>query len=139
MNRRLAWMLAWLLLAAWPAMAQAGRIEIGPQGSHVLTRSFDVLVDPEHALRIEDMARPQVQAGFRPVAGSGPGANFGLTLSAIWLRVTLDVAPEAAGDWLLEIGYATIDRAELTDRKFNRMRPSMARVLGLETRSAKEG
>lgn len=28
---------------------------------------------------------------------------------------------------------------ERTDRKFNRMRPSMARVLGLETRSAKEG
>ena len=27
----------------------------------------------------------------------------------------------------------------LTDRKFNRMRPSMERVLGLETRSAKEG
>ena len=26
-----------------------------------------------------------------------------------------------------------------TDRKFNRMRPSMARVVGLETRSAKEG
>lgn len=29
--------------------------------------------------------------------------------------------------------------AGCTDRKFNRMRPSMARVLGLETRSAKEG
>jgi len=28
---------------------------------------------------------------------------------------------------------------DTTDRKFNRMRPSMARVLGLETRSAKEG
>lgn len=28
---------------------------------------------------------------------------------------------------------------QATDRKFNRMRPSMARVLGLETRSAKEG
>ena len=28
--------------------------------------------------------------------------------------------------------------AAATDRKFNRMRPSMARVLGLETRSAKE-
>ena len=28
---------------------------------------------------------------------------------------------------------------QTTDRKFNRMRPSMARVLGLETRSAKEG
>jgi hypothetical protein len=30
-------------------------------------------------------------------------------------------------------------RNQRTDRKFNRMRPSMARVLGLETRSAKEG
>jgi hypothetical protein len=30
-------------------------------------------------------------------------------------------------------------RITMTDRKFNRMRPSMARVLGLETRSAKEG
>ena len=28
---------------------------------------------------------------------------------------------------------------QVTDRKFNRMRPSMARVFGLETRSAKEG
>lgn len=35
----------------------------------------------------------------------------------------------------------TLVRPEVmnTDRKFNRMRPSMARVLGLETRSAKEG
>lgn len=32
-----------------------------------------------------------------------------------------------------------VQRLLHTDRKFNRMRPSMARVLGLETRSAKEG
>ena len=31
------------------------------------------------------------------------------------------------------------DLQQQTDRKFNRMRPSMARVLGLETRSAKTG
>ena len=39
------------------------------------------------------------------------------------------------------IYYITADTlaAAKTDRKFNRMRPSMARVLGLETRSAKEG
>ncbi len=44
------------------------------------------------------------------------------------------------GDYL--IGQFEIERKErndFTDRKFNRMRPSMARVLGLETRSAKEG
>ena len=33
----------------------------------------------------------------------------------------------------------SFDPIATTDRKFNRMRPSMARVLGLETRSAKEG
>ncbi len=32
-----------------------------------------------------------------------------------------------------------VEKGLMTDRKFNRMRPSMARVLGLETRSAKEG
>jgi alkylation response protein AidB-like acyl-CoA dehydrogenase len=45
-------------------------------------------------------------------------------------------------DWLPRIArgevIATVAVDE-TDRKFNRMRPSMARVLGLETRSAKEG
>ena len=34
---------------------------------------------------------------------------------------------------------ARLETRKTTDRKFNRMRPSMARVLGLETRSAKEG
>jgi len=40
------------------------------------------------------------------------------------------IVPDEDEAMLLESG---------TDRKFNRMRPSMARVLGLETRSAKEG
>ena len=40
----------------------------------------------------------------------------------------------------IELWWALLqDLADATDRKFNRMRPSMARVLGLETRSAKEG
>ena len=36
-------------------------------------------------------------------------------------------------------GIRFLKLRQITDRKFNRMRPSMARVLGLETRSAKEG
>ena len=37
------------------------------------------------------------------------------------------------------MSFGLVTEAIVTDRKFNRMRPSMARVLGLETRSAKEG
>ncbi len=40
---------------------------------------------------------------------------------------------------LASLGLLWVLVMSLTDRKFNRMRPSMARVLGLETRSAKEG
>ncbi|WVM87598.1 hypothetical protein UMZ34_13515 [Halopseudomonas pachastrellae] len=40
----------------------------------------------------------------------------------------------------IELWWALLqDLADATDRKFNRMRPSMARVLGLENTSAKEG
>ena len=37
----------------------------------------------------------------------------------------------------LDLSFTRV--VNVTDRKFNRMRPSMARVLGLETRSAKAG
>ena len=49
------------------------------------------------------------------------------------------------GDWLTPVAGERLDLIVSnppyirTDRKFNRMRPSMARVLGLETRSAKAG
>ena len=42
-------------------------------------------------------------------------------------------------DKLAHYGISDGFHQNFTDRKFNRMRPSMARVLGLETRSAKEG
>jgi hypothetical protein len=45
----------------------------------------------------------------------------------------------AAAVLLDDGGEADVGPLVGTDRKFNRMRPSMARVLGLETRSAKEG
>ena len=46
-----------------------------------------------------------------------------------WGEVGAEVVIESTGLFL----------TKETDRKFNRMRPSMARVLGLETRSAKAG
>lgn len=41
--------------------------------------------------------------------------------------------------WAIKSDLGKCFEGDATDRKFNRMRPSMARVLGLETRSAKEG
>ena len=51
--------------------------------------------------------------------------------ASMWLAISTQ------GHWAGEVWNRKKDGT--TDRKFNRMRPSMARVLGLETRSAKEG
>jgi PAS domain S-box-containing protein len=39
--------------------------------------------------------------------------NFGLTHSAIWLKVVVDVPPNAPADWLLEIAYPPLDNLDL--------------------------
>ena len=57
-------------------------------------------------------------------------------LSALFLQHGVRKIRLTGGEPLLRKGLENLVE---TDRKFNRMRPSMARVLGLETRSAKEG
>ena len=72
----------------------------------------DLLQDPDMA----DMATEEIAAAQAELAA----------LEAELQRMLLPKDPDDA-------------RPAFTDRKFNRMRPSMARVLGLETRSAKAG
>ena len=52
------------------------------------------------------------------------------------IEAELDIKPDL---WFFACHFQGDPVMPGTDRKFNRMRPSMARVLGLETRSAKEG
>lgn len=105
--------LAWLLLAAGPALAQLGELALGDGDSYPVSKSFTYLEDPDGSLGIEDVMRPAAQVRFQPVPQSGPGTNFGLTRSAIWLRVVVKATPGAEGDWLLEIAYPPLDRVEL--------------------------
>ena len=74
-------------------------------------------------------SKPEQASDIRVAFDTHPGAKnnpaFLIAPPSLGAAVTHDVA----------VPYALW----LTDRKFNRMRPSMARVLGLETRSAKEG
>ncbi|MDP3857035.1 MAG: 7TM diverse intracellular signaling domain-containing protein [Stagnimonas sp.] len=108
------WCLA-LLLALGTAWAQgpAGEVAVGPGDSYALTRAFTFLEDEGGRLKLDDILKPGTQAAFRPVPQAGPGANFGLTRSAIWLRVHLKPAAGTPPDWLLEVAYPPLDRLEL--------------------------
>lgn len=103
---------AWLcLLAAAPALAAP--LPVGDRASYRLSPHFQFLEDEGGTWKLEDVLQPARQAGFRPVKAGGPGANFGLTRSAIWLRV--DLLTDAGGDpdWLLELSYPPLDSLEL--------------------------
>ncbi|MBC7378075.1 MAG: hypothetical protein H7346_11685, partial [Burkholderiaceae bacterium] len=110
--------LAWLCL---PALAQNATVVVGGADRYVLSRHAAWLEDAGGKLGIADVEQADAQARFKPVAQNGPGANFGLTRSAIWLRVRLQVQMPAQaattgatpGEWLVEIAYPPLDRVDL--------------------------
>jgi PAS domain S-box-containing protein len=101
----------WLLAAS--AFAQGAPLVVGEGDQYSLANHVRVLEDPGGALQLADVLQPARQALFAPMRGSGPAANFGLTRSAIWLRVELRAAPGSDPDWLLELAYPPLDRMEL--------------------------
>ena len=115
MLRAAGLVLAWLLLLAGPARAQQapGEVDVADAQRYALTSRFLFLEDKGGNLTLDDVLQPGMQAAFKPVRQSGPGANFGLTHSAIWLRVTLRTAPSAPQDWLLEVAYPPLDQLEV--------------------------
>jgi PAS domain S-box-containing protein len=108
------WCLSCLLaFGSAAANTPAGEIAIGADDSYVLSRGFTWLEDKDGRLTLDDVIKPEMQAAFQPVPLGGAGANFGLTPSAIWLRIKLNVSPTSAPDWMLELAYPPLDRLEL--------------------------
>jgi uncharacterized membrane protein len=96
-----------------PRADTSGELAIGNEGSYALSRSFSYLEDAGGELALADLLKPDARSRFQPVPQTGSATNFGLTRSAIWLRVTLRTAPGAPADWMLELAYPPLDRLEL--------------------------
>ena len=105
------WCAAWLLALALPL--QAAGFTLSAQPGFNLSRELEYLPDPQGQLTLDDVLQPQNQSRFRRVAPFGPGANFGFSRSAYWLRVTLEVPQGLPTRWLLEIAYPPLDQVEV--------------------------
>ncbi len=92
---------------------EAGEITIGGDDRYVLSQSFTYLEDAGGELTLADLLKPDAQARFQPVPQTGSATNFGLTSSAIWLRVNLRTERSTPADWMLELAYPPLDRLEL--------------------------
>ncbi|HSV34562.1 MAG TPA: 7TM diverse intracellular signaling domain-containing protein [Ramlibacter sp.] len=114
--RRGGWLLAlccWLAMAGAWAQQRPGETVIGGEDSYGLSRAFTYLEDSGGKMTLEQVLAPTAQAAFKPLSQNGPGANFGLTSSAIWLRVVLKTAPGIPSDWMLEVAYPPLDHLDL--------------------------
>ncbi len=115
--RALLWVVSTLLLAfaAQPleTLADTGPLIVGSEDSYSLSRSFTYLEDPGGKLGWAEIERPEVQSRFKPFAKAGSATNFGVTRSAFWLRIDLQVTPGADEKWLLEVAYPSLDTVEV--------------------------
>ena len=96
-----------------PMAVSAAEVRIGTDGSYPLSREFSYFEDPDGKLTFEDVREPELQSRFAPLSSNSPGANFGITGSAIWLRITLRTASDTPAPWLLEVAYAPLGNLEL--------------------------
>jgi diguanylate cyclase (GGDEF)-like protein len=113
-----AWWLGWLL-AAW-TLALAARAETSaPSPGVVVLASRQAQVDVWPSLSVLLEPRPRWQLSdlldhlHERRAPTVPTSNFGEFAGAAWLIWDVEVGPGAAGDWLLDVGYASLDRVDL--------------------------
>jgi PAS domain S-box-containing protein len=105
--RRVLLVLVALLAAAG---TRAAPLALGDATHVALAPHVAWFEDASGRLRLADVL--QRQARFEPLH-RGPSANFGLTGSAIWLRVELRADAVSDPDWLLELAYPPLDRIEV--------------------------
>ena len=102
-------LLAVLASIAGPARADGPALLDGGQDALPLWPWVQVLRDPGGDHRAADLAT----APERFTSPTGASATLGLARGPVWLRIPLAVAPEGAGDWILNIDHAPLDRIDL--------------------------
>jgi signal transduction histidine kinase/CheY-like chemotaxis protein len=103
----------WLLMAL---QARAGELllDAAPSDNPVaLAPYWSVLEDRAQQWTIDDILRPELAGRFLPSAAHGDSLNFGLTESAIWLRLTLRNATDADIERYLEVAFTHLHHVDL--------------------------
>jgi two-component system, sensor histidine kinase and response regulator len=129
---RVACML-WLLWMAGPARAVVAPLVIDdtPLSEPLrLTPYWSVLEDKNQQWTIDDVTAPALATRFAPSDARSGTLTFGLTSSAIWLRITLHNAAQKDIERYLEVAFAHLHHVDLyvpTPHGFDRIATGLAR------------
>ncbi|MET0311679.1 MAG: hybrid sensor histidine kinase/response regulator [Burkholderiaceae bacterium] len=88
-------------------------MQIGTSDRYDLSRELQYLEDPGGQLTLEDVSSPSFLPDFRAFDQKGSAYNFGLTSSAYWIRVSLDVTAEAPLHWMWEVGHPRLNHVDV--------------------------
>ena len=126
--RGLCWLgrllVACCLLAVLP-LTQAMQVAPAPEPARIRapgmvvleSRRSEIDVWPELSVLTEPVARWQWPAVLARLSERRPPAvptsNFGEFPGVVWLVWDVHVEPQAAGDWLLDVGYPSLDHVDL--------------------------
>ncbi len=106
-------LLAGLQVSALATASTVPPLALGMQDSYLLGGSYAFLEDPTATLALDAVLSDVAQQRFRPLASDTSSANFGITRSAIWLRLRLLPTPQAAPVWLLEFAHPLMNHVDV--------------------------
>lgn len=78
-----------------------------------LTPYVHYLIDPSNKLDQSQIAQLPHNDWIAAAPDAAAGINFGFTNATIWLKVDLNKAEGSSSEWILEIPYNGLDRADL--------------------------
>jgi hypothetical protein len=116
---RFAAALAFLFIAGGAAASHDVLRLVAGTGQQQAVHALLALEDPTHKLQIEDVVHPVNAARFHPALPDKTvgEVNYSFSKSAWWFALPVSVDPGAAGRWLLEVGYSSIDCVEVFTRR----------------------
>ncbi len=121
----------WLLNIAGALHAADLRVDDKPATTSInLTPYWWILEDKEHRLGIDDVSKPEAAPRFVRSRLHTDSINYGLTQSAIWLRITLTNDSDRPVERFLELSFLWLHEVDLyapADRGFIHMATGHAR------------
>ena len=109
----LATLVCLLAVAGASAQARDDRVRLNATPEQKCSQHFFWLEDKSAQATFAEVSSGTLAGEFKPSGGKTLSNDFGLTDSAIWLRIRLAPAERAPRTWLLEIANPLLDRADL--------------------------
>jgi len=103
------WLAALLLLWLQPLLAAQTLLLDDSRPRNEAWPAVTVLADPTGRLTLDDVLAQRDKF----IAPDGAYATLGLRKEAVWLRLPLQVAAGSDGQWLFDINYAVLNRADV--------------------------